>query len=494
MPYIKTTENKQPSIIISQQKMHQSIDSDSIIKQIKEINDKLISLSLNYEEMNTKVNKINISDLLNECRTDGGSIDLSKVLIANLEQKIFKKFSFMDEKHKQISDDHFKTNKTLNDITMKFEANELSIDQLGKQYPLLNDMMKDINNHIDHVEFSLNEKINKRQQAIIETSNEVKGINECISKLKDNIDSIAKESKKTGTVMNDNDLQIIKEQIKRINDLERRLQNLGQSVNLDIIKDDINKLKADINRKSNNTDVYNLTDKLNMQGNAIVVLKDVNERLIEDRNKLNSDSNLVMKKLESLNAAVISIKANEESNLLLNKANIFDTSKFLEISMFNDFLKANQREHDRLIREDDDLRRAINDINAIIKTKATDEDMKNIESCFNSRCEEIKLFMNKKYAEKNDTSKSLKYLDTQLKHIIDYYLKKNDKGENWLLAKKPIGGFSCASCETYIGELPEKKDYLAWNKYPMRESQDKAYRVLIVYIYLFITLLDRKWL
>ena len=52
-----------------------------------------------------------------------------------------------------------------------------------------------------------------------------------------------------------------------------------------------------------------------------------------------------------------------------------------------------------------------------------------------------------------------------------------DKGESWLLAKKPIGGFTCASCEAYIGELKDKDEYLAWNKYPMREPQDKGYRI-----------------
>ena len=39
-----------------------------------------------------------------------------------------------------------------------------------------------------------------------------------------------------------------------------------------------------------------------------------------------------------------------------------------------------------------------------------------------------------------------------------------------------MGGHSCASCETYIGDLNEKKDYVAWNKYPQRE-RDKNYRV-----------------
>ena len=54
-----------------------------------------------------------------------------------------------------------------------------------------------------------------------------------------------------------------------------------------------------------------------------------------------------------------------------------------------------------------------------------------------------------------------------------------DKGENWLLAKKPIDGFACASCEAYIGELHDNNQYIPWNKYPMRDPNEKLYRVRI---------------
>lgn len=52
-----------------------------------------------------------------------------------------------------------------------------------------------------------------------------------------------------------------------------------------------------------------------------------------------------------------------------------------------------------------------------------------------------------------------------------------EKGENWLLAKKPINGMSCASCEAYIGDLHNTTQYLAWNKYPNRDMSDTKYRV-----------------
>ena len=91
-----------------------------------------------------------------------------------------------------------------------------------------------------------------------------------------------------------------------------------------------------------------------------------------------------------------------------------------------------------------------------------------------NKLEELKLACFRKFADKQETAKSLKYLDIQIRQLMDNNNhKKMDKGDNWLLAKKPYGGFSCASCETYIGDLPENKEYIPWNK--LKDSNEKIY-------------------
>jgi len=57
-----------------------------------------------------------------------------------------------------------------------------------------------------------------------------------------------------------------------------------------------------------------------------------------------------------------------------------------------------------------------------------------------------------------------------------------EKGDNWLLAKKPLGGSTCASCESYLGEIQNTTQYQPWNKYPVRDSNDNnKFRVLTYY-------------
>ena len=81
----------------------------------------------------------------------------------------------------------------------------------------------------------------------------------------------------------------------------------------------------------------------------------------------------------------------------------------------------------------------------------------------------------KKFADRIEVSKNYKYLDLNLKQVLEQVMKKNDKGDNWLLAKKPFGGNSCASCENYIGDLKDNREYVPWNKF--KDTSDKMYRL-----------------
>jgi len=125
----------------------------------------------------------------------------------------------------------------------------------------------------------------------------------------------------------------------------------------------------------------------------------------------------------------------------------------------------------------DELKKMIDDILLELKKRDFGKDLKDLEEFLLSKFEELRIACNKKFADKNDTAKNLKYFDSQIKHILEVYLKKVDKGDNWLLAKKPVDGFSCASCEAYIGELHDNNQYIPWNKYPMRDPNEKLYRV-----------------
>ena len=87
--------------------------------------------------------------------------------------------------------------------------------------------------------------------------------------------------------------------------------------------------------------------------------------------------------------------------------------------------------------------------------------------------EDLKSSFHKKYMEKIEIQKALKLLDNQIK-ALNESTKKYEGSDTWLLAKKPIGNYMCASCESKLKDLEQKDNYVPWNKYPSRE--DKTYR------------------
>ena len=193
------------------------------------------------------------------------------------------------------------------------------------------------------------------------------------------------------------------------------------------------------------------------------------------------DINWLRKKVENLSSSVLSLKNNDDqfnNSNIVSKVIPLDNSKYLEVNTFNEFNKIYKLDLENSKKISDEISRYMDDIVSALKTKAGDKDMKNLEDYLQSKIEELKLNSHKKFADKIETSKNIKYLDAQVKHIIDVYIKKMEKGDNWLLAKKPVNGFACASCEAYIGDLQDNNNqHIPWNKYPIRDPNDKAYRV-----------------
>ena len=52
----------------------------------------------------------------------------------------------------------------------------------------------------------------------------------------------------------------------------------------------------------------------------------------------------------------------------------------------------------------------------------------------------------------------------QIEYAIEIAAKPHEKNDSWLLAKKAISSNVCASCESFLGELKENNEYIAWKK------------------------------
>ena len=139
----------------------------------------------------------------------------------------------------------------------------------------------------------------------------------------------------------------------------------------------------------------------------------------------------------------------------------------------------------RLWAEIKKLKEMIDAIKENIKGNCKLKDIETNNNYILQKMDELLEGLNKKFVLKSDNSNAFKNLEDQFRRIILLLATKIEhENNNWLLAKKPISGYSCAACESYIGDLKEEKDdkYLTWKKLPLRErekesEQEKLYRL-----------------
>ena len=154
--------------------------------------------------------------------------------------------------------------------------------------------------------------------------------------------------------------------------------------------------------------------------------------------------------------------------------------KYVLKSNYEDFLKVNKERINKITDELGNINNQIKEIKNILHNKASNEELSELREFLTNKLEEIINESTKKFSDKEDTLKYLKYLEEQIKNLYISLKSKTDSHlpENWLLATKPITGFSCAACESYIGDLKtEKERYIPWNKLPTKEGGEKLYRM-----------------
>ena len=458
------------------------------IKNLKQNNEsykiETDSIKKKIEDISIKVMDFDVFDVLKESSVSGGSVDASKILIKNLEQKLTHKNEMIDEKIKKNEEDIYKLKNEFQNlknesevISYNLNSFQNKIKELVEQVGLTNDtnsnLVNDMNGKLTEIYKKLLEKINEEKTDLKKSIEKIKRQLKLIS----NKENIGEEiSKSKGNVLSDEDLKLISDLTKRMNEAEKTIKNLVSiSPEISKTKERIIKVENNLTLKANQIDFDDYANKLKDQINMSNSIREFSEKTQDLANKNMKDLSFLMNKIESLGATVLLMKEALEALSGMKQENIFDVTQFVENLAFQDYVKRNNKDKDKLERNIDELRRLFKDILEAFNKKADEKDLRDFELLLNNKLEELKLMSGKKFADKIETGKNLKYLDTQIKYILDLLNKKNERND-WLIAKKPIGGHSCASCESYLGDLKENDEYIAWNKYPHREH-DKNYRI-----------------
>jgi len=103
--------------------------------------------------------------------------------------------------------------------------------------------------------------------------------------------------------------------------------------------------------------------------------------------------------------------------------------------------------------------------------------LKELEKYLLARLEDLENSLDGRFADKNETKKAIKALKKQIKNLYDLLMNQqsgHDHGDDAMFAKKPLGGWSCASCAKDIVNLQgTQAEFVPWRQWPFRDPNDR---------------------
>ena len=449
--------------------------------EFKSINEKINSIIQKNNDFEKKIELLQSHmqglDIMTIFKDDGtGTIDATKVMVKALQEKVFKKFELVEQRYKKDGEDNFKTKNTVENLGIKMdtiyrdiesikeliqnqkeEFDKYKNNELQTKESINSDIINDINSKITKLKEDFEININNKINLIEDKLNNIK-LPEIPNANKE------KEEKEKNLKMERkiNDLNV------KFNTLENKIKQYIKDNGIENIKNEIKDIKLEIDKKITKEDLDDLHNLNIKYLNEISNMNDKFELNDDQIKKLNENIRRAMNKLENLQGNLILLQNNAAPS---GNKKIIDFSKYVEHHKLKEILNPIVKEIESLIKENDSIRRdmdEIEDSNRIFNKKAISK----FEEENNNRFSEFKNFIHKKYLEKYEFNKTIKSLEVQIR-LLNGDSKKHD-ADTWLLAKKNMKCFNCASCESNIkNDNYTTADYLAWKKYPIGERNHR---------------------
>ena len=479
------------SIVIKKYDIQQS-NHDS---QLSLINDKLNSIfeKLNsvfekdkdyeqkFEDLQVKVANFDIFSLIQD--SGDGTIDATKLMVKSLEDKVFKKFELIDQRYKADSSDNIKIKNNIDNLVPQVNLINSQIDKIQEtQNQLLTDITnnkKETESNIDDIKSVLNNELKEKIDNLKNNfeknfENKLLDIESKLNSLsqnqKDNLDLDLVKLNLRNNEINQDTIDNLDKKItelrKKMHDINNTLKIYMSNNNLDSIKSELNEFKLLLDKKIAKDDLKELYNYHMNTSDEINDLKDQISLTFEDIRKITKDINGIQQKIESINGNLALIQDNPKTGV----APIIDFSKYIDQQKLSESLRPVLKELEKIYKEIDSLRRDLSVVDEESK-KYSKNLVNKLDEDLNKKINEIKNLIQKKYMDKIEINKIIKTLEVQIKSLGEDTKKDSD---SWLLAKRPLKCFNCASCEANIKNDYTSADYLPWKKYP---KGDKIHRM-----------------
>ena len=473
------------------------LNLNELNENVKEVNKNMSNMKENIENLKLKVMDFSVLDAFKD-KNITADIDAADLLIKSLENKVNEKFKFEEDKIKKDEEDLIRLKAELTNLKnySNFQSKNLSyvkeeiitiqtsIDQLRTN------ALDNINQNKELIR-KLREKTNDNSQ---EFSSTIASITEKINLLEEKSQKIFEDienNKKNENIetskleqegIKNEEFILFQDNIqKKFSHFEKKLQVLSDNIKTKELEEKIYQLNKEIkSKKPDEIEFFNLSEKVQIHQDFFDSIKIENINTQEDLKKLKDTMNLINRKCEDLILQnLMSTKNTEDAKYSKNSQNLIfaKMQEYLESSVFHEYLIDDNREKEKIKKDIENYKQFKEETLETLKKTATLQDLKNLEVYFEDLFEEFKGKLFKLCPKKSEITKAIKSMDLQLKNVYELIFKKEEKNENWLLAKKPLGGHICASCENYIGDLKETDEKVFWNQFPEYNSNFKEVNV-----------------
>ena len=473
------------------------LNLNELNENVKEVNKNMSNMKENIENLKLKVMDFSVLDAFKD-KNITADIDAADLLIKSLENKVNEKFKFEEDKIKKDEEDLIRLKAELTNLKnySNFQSKNLSyvkeeiitiqtsIDQLRTN------ALDNINQNKELIR-KLREKTNDNSQEFSSTiasiTEKINLLEEKSQKIFEDIENIKKNenietSKLEQEGIKNEEFILFQDNIqKKFSHFEKKLQVLSDNIKTKELEEKIYQLNKEIkSKKPDEIEFFNLSEKVQIHQDFFDSIKIENINTQEDLKKLKDTMNLINRKCEDLILQnLMSTKNTEDAKYSKNSQNLIfaKMQEYLESSVFHEYLIDDNREKEKIKKDIDNYKQFKEETLETLKKTATLQDLKNLEVYFEDLFDEFKGKLFKLCPKKSEITKAIKSMDLQLKNVYELIFKKEEKNENWLLAKKPLGGHICASCENYIGDLKETDEKVFWNQFPEYNSNFKEVNV-----------------
>ena len=469
---------------------------------VEDLQSRFDSLKVNFnsneeriKNLELKTQDLSIAELFKGMGGDsvGGVSDISIELIKNLEKKFDSKMKLNDEKLLKLDENNFKLTRQVQNVKNSQDLIKRNIDTIKINIEDLTNknenLVKKLDMNYDELTERLDNKIKSLQKIINETFDYINKNSISIVNKSNASDSFIKNDTKTPEKMKGDNLTNLLNRnkkfldaIEKIKELEENIKVLQGNTTIEQIKGEIQGIKSGINNYCTMNDFKELKEKAEEMHKEIKFNKEQFEDYISDKTD-HEEIQTTKRKLEicvnkthELESVLIELIKKMDQNVSKSQEINLKSNKYLETKLFDEFKSQIIKEFSNINENFTQSRKMSEEILESLKNRTSFKDLKILEDVVLGKIEELKISSSKKFADHYETSKTFKYLEQQIKYITQVFIKKMDKGDSWLLAKKPLNSM-CASCESYIGELKDTGTYIPWNKYPNKDPNDKLYRL-----------------